>query len=194
LPFLLVIAISELVSAIARPSRSGEAPRLSLSRLGEGMVEPQLRSHFVLDNNCKLSYIITSDLLLTRSALARRRSVGAGTVPPQDTHPCDRGWPTLAPLGGPLKQTGREAASRLFHHHRSSSRAALRATLDHPQARSPWLRAPSCWLFDTATFHCRHPVEAQRRSGIGRRAWRGNSPPPCGEELEVGVPAPDLLR
>jgi hypothetical protein len=34
------------------------------------MVEPQLRSHFVLDSHCKLSYIIALDLLL-RGARSR---------------------------------------------------------------------------------------------------------------------------
>ena len=40
-----------------------------------------LCSHFVLDNSPNLSYTLAQDLLLTRGALARRRSVGAGTVP-----------------------------------------------------------------------------------------------------------------
>ena len=50
----------------------------------------------------------------------------------------------------PPKKAVREAASRLFHHtHASSSRAALRATLDLTTGSEPErLRAPQCWLFD----------------------------------------------
>ena len=51
----------------------------------------------------------------------------------------------------PPQKAVREAASRLFHHtHASSSRAAVRATLDLTKARSPKLRAHRCWLFAMA--------------------------------------------
>ena len=42
---------------------------------------PKVVLDFVLDNSPNLGYTLASDLLLTRGALARRRSVGAGTVP-----------------------------------------------------------------------------------------------------------------
>ena len=114
-----------------------------------------LCSHFVLDNNPNLGYTLVSDLLLTRGALARRRSVGAGTVPCAcRTQVRVTGGPGCVPLtrdwveaaadlavtasGGhrtgiacPPQKAVREAASRLFHHtHASASRAAVRATLD----------------------------------------------------------------
>ena len=48
---------------------------------GKRMRRATLCSHFVLDRDGNLGYTLAQDLLLTRGALARRRSVGAGTVP-----------------------------------------------------------------------------------------------------------------
>ena len=120
-----------------------------------GAAPATLCSHFVLDNSPNLGYTFGQDLLLTRGALARRRSVGAGTVPCMcRTQVRVTGGPGCVPLtrdwveaaadlavtasGGhrtgiacPPKKAVREAASRLFHHsHASASRAAVRATLD----------------------------------------------------------------
>ena len=117
-----------------------------------------LCSHFVLDRDINLGYTLGQDLLLTRGALARRRSVGAGTVPcacrtqvrvtgGPGCLPLTRDWVEAAAdlavtaSGGhrtgiacPPQKAVREAASRLFHQpHASSSRAADRATLDCPK-------------------------------------------------------------
>ena len=94
------------------------------------------------------SAISLPSLVLTRGALARRRSVGAGTVLGcglasllQEARRCLR-------LRRPPKRTVREEASWLFLTHHTASRAAQRATLDHLQLRAfqPW--ATRCWLFD----------------------------------------------
>jgi hypothetical protein len=97
-----------------------------------------------------------------RGALARRRSVGAGTVPPPGSQSGDRGWPTLAPPGGPLKQTVRDEqfGSSIFH--ASSSRAAHRATLDHSPGSQRKLRAHRCWLFDRSLLPVRSICSAKR--------------------------------
>jgi hypothetical protein len=159
-------------------------------------VRATLCSHFVLDNNPNLSYTVAQDLLLTRGALARRRSVGAGTVPcacrtqvrvtgGPGCIPLTRDWVEAAAdlavtaSGGhrtgtacPPKRAVREAASRLFHHpHASSSRAAVRATLDRTKARSPkgsgptgagWLPSPDQHLRRHGRTGSGHPRRAAR--------------------------------
>ena len=65
----------------ACPHRDGrDEPGHDVEGTGEDP-SATLCSHFVLDNSPNLGYTLASDLLLTRGALARRRSVGAGTVP-----------------------------------------------------------------------------------------------------------------
>ena len=136
-------------------------------------VRLRLCSHFVLDPPPNLGYIVSSDLPLSRGALARRRSVEAGTVPQARLASGSGGRPRLRAGGRnrfkapveqtdpawnghragtacPPKQAVREEASRLFLlHHPSSSRAATRATLDQPSGSQHPLRAHRCWLFDS---------------------------------------------
>ena len=67
----------------SRVGITGTRPVMTWWGMGEGneRAPATLCSHFVLDNPPNLGYTVAQDLLLTRGALARRRSVGAGTVP-----------------------------------------------------------------------------------------------------------------
>ena len=114
------------------------------------------------------SAISLCSLFLTRGALARRRSVEAGTVLWCSLASCIDGrpwrgagrglgpgppaWPPwasakpVAPVRLKKPCAKRHSGSCLHHH--TASRAAQRATLDYPQARSSKLRAHRCWLCD----------------------------------------------
>jgi len=116
-------------------------------------------SHFVLDSQYKLSYIVVHPRL-TRGALARRRSEEAGAVPPQVSQTCDRGWPILA-CPGPLKQTAHDEQFGSSFPPSAASRIARRATLDPSSGSQRKLRAPRCWLFDIR----RSPASARPRHG-----------------------------
>ena len=111
-------------------------------------------SHFVLDSCSYLSYNITLDLLLSRGALARRRSVGAGTVPPQGSHPCGRGRPTLGRSAGgpPEKNRARRGSLALPSiHHRIEPGCYSAPPSSNPDGSQLTLRAQRCWIFDTPT-------------------------------------------
>jgi hypothetical protein len=86
-------------------------------------------SHFVLNFCCNLSYIVVHP----GPTGARSRgvaSVGRRAVPPQVSHPCDRGRSTLAMPGGPPKRTARDEQLGSHLHQHRSSRAARHASLD----------------------------------------------------------------
>jgi hypothetical protein len=87
-----------------------------------------------------------------RGALARRRSVGAGTVPPQVSHACGRGRSTLGvvPAGPPETNRARSGIPALpssHHRHRAGLPVAPPSIDLQLRASQPW--ATRCWLFDT---------------------------------------------
>jgi len=120
-------------------------------------------SHFVLDSQYKLSYIVVHPRL-TRGALARRRSEEAGAVPPQVSQTCDRGWPILA-CPGPLKQTAHDEQFGSSFPPSAASRIARRATLDPSSGSQRKLRARR-----------RTPWRIERKSGSRLSVQR------CGEQ------------
>jgi hypothetical protein len=69
----------------------------------------------------------------------------------------------------------REEASRLFLlHTTSSSRAARRATLDHPSGSQHTLRAPRCWLFNQPVCEAEHAKPQSRLSGAYDAGMQGS--------------------
>ncbi len=112
-------------------------------------------------------------------------SVGAGTVLRQASHPWARRRPTLGSVQlVRLKRTVRDEqfGSRLSP--QTSSRAATRATLDHPAGSQRKLRARRCC---SLTAHRSQTRTAARRSPV---------PPPCARHGRpcAGHPDPEERR
>ena len=91
----------------------------------------------------------------TRGALEAFAAEGTGTVPQLASQ---AGWRealgslVLDQVSTP-KSTVREVPSGSSIKPSPSSRAATRATLDHPEGSQRKLRAHRCWLFDITTDH-----------------------------------------
>src|SRR5574339_514388 len=83
-----LVPATHVLAALRFPKTWVAAPSAAMT--AEGVSEAggsvMLCSHFVLDNDPMSGYTLAQDLPLTRGALARRRSVEAGTVPWQASH------------------------------------------------------------------------------------------------------------
>jgi hypothetical protein len=149
-------------------------------------IDPGICSHFVLDTLFHLRYTLVHPGP-TGGALARRRKSGAGSGPAAGLASLLAGGP-WQPCAGPSppKSTACEVPSGSSIPPSTSSRAAHRATLDHPPSSQRKLRAYRCWLFNrhivpadvTTSFSSGPVLSRPPRSGKARRFTQSRSPGP----------------
>src|SRR3712207_2984217 len=113
------------------------------NKCGHDVVKERQCSYFVLDNSPNLSYIVSLDLPLLRGALARRRSVVAGTVSWHGLARCADGRPRLWAGGRNRFKAPVEQTDNAWNGHRAGLACSPKQAV----------REEASWLFLITTHH-----------------------------------------